>query len=179
MIEELPHGRVIAISRQPMPDGGWVAVHEDVTDRRRAEARIAYIAKHDQLTGLPNRVLFREQFDEALRVSRPGKKVALHCLDLDGFKGVNDSLGHPVGDQLLKVVGERLRTCLKPTDLVARLGGDEFAIIQIGDRQRRGSAAMARNIIAAVSATVPDRGQSDHHRRQHRHRHRAARRRRR
>jgi len=150
--EELPDGRVIAISRQPMPDGGWVAVHEDVTERRRAEARIAYIAKHDHLTGLPNRVLFREQLDEALRTSRPGVSFALHCLDLDGFKSVNDSLGHPVGDQLLKIVGERLLNCLTPKDLVARLGGDEFAIIQTGIGSAEESGKAAHAIIQAVSA---------------------------
>ncbi|MEA3024994.1 MAG: hypothetical protein QOF91_279 [Alphaproteobacteria bacterium] len=151
VIEELPHGRIIAISRQPMPDGGWVAVYEDVTERRRAEARIAHIAKHDQLTGLPNRVLFREQLDDALRLSQPNGKFALLCLDLDGFKGVNDSLGHPVGDQLLKLVGERLLDCLTPKDFVARLGGDEFAIIQ-GDIGGKDSGEMARAIIEAVSA---------------------------
>jgi diguanylate cyclase (GGDEF)-like protein len=152
VIEELPHGRVIAISRQPMPDGGWVAVYEDVTERRRAEGRIAHIAKHDQLTGLPNRVLFREQLDDALRVSQPDAKFALLCLDLDGFKGVNDSLGHPVGDQMLKIVGERLLKCLAPKDLVARLGGDEFAIIQAGIEHAEDSGEMARAIIEAVSA---------------------------
>jgi diguanylate cyclase (GGDEF)-like protein len=150
--EELPDGRVIAISRQPMPDGGWVAVHEDVTERRRAEARIAYIAKHDQLTGLPNRVLFREQLDKALHNAQPDSKFALFCLDLDGFKGVNDSLGHPVGDQLLKIVGERLLKCLTPKDLVARLGGDEFAIIQADVGRPEDSGEIARAVIATVSA---------------------------
>ncbi|MBN8963794.1 MAG: EAL domain-containing protein, partial [Rhizobiales bacterium] len=150
--EELPDGRMIAISRQPMPDGGWVAVHEDVTERRRAEARIAYIAKHDQLTGLPNRVLFREQLDEALHDAQSKARFALLCLDLDGFKSVNDSLGHPVGDQLLKIVGERLLTCLTPKGLVARLGGDEFAIIQTDLARREDSSDLAQALIAAVSA---------------------------
>lgn len=151
-IEELPHGRTIAISRRPKPDGGWVAVYEDITERRHAEARIAYIAKHDQLTGLPNRVLFREQLDEALRLSQPDARFALLCLDLDGFKGVNDSLGHPVGDQLLKVVGERLRNCVNSNGVVSRLGGDEFAIIQTNIGSDAEIGETARTIIKAVSA---------------------------
>ena len=150
--EELPDGRVIAISRQPMPDGGWVAVYEDVTERLRAEARIAYLAKHDQLTELPNRVQFREQFDKALKNSAPTGRIALLCLDLDGFKAVNDSLGHPIGDQLLKIVAQRLRKCLTKTDLAARLGGDEFAVVQCGSDGDHDGGLLASRIIEAVSA---------------------------
>ena len=100
----------------------------DVTERKNAEARIAYMAHHDALTDLPNRVLFHERLNELLgRVRRHGESLAVHCLDLDHFKGVNDTLGHPIGDELLKTVAQRLGKCLRDSDMVARLGGDEFA----------------------------------------------------
>lgn len=103
----------------------------DVTERKRAEASVVRMAHHDALTGLTNRVLFRQRLNEALaRTHREGHGVAIHCLDLDHFKSVNDTLGHPVGDALLKDVSERLLRCVRDTDTVARLGGDEFAIIQ-------------------------------------------------
>jgi diguanylate cyclase (GGDEF)-like protein len=113
-----------------MSDGGFVDTFTDITGQRRAEAQIAHMALHDPLTDLPNRVLFRQRLESALhRVSR-GEPCAVLCLDLDQFKGVNDTLGHPIGDTLLKVVADRLRRIVRPTDTVARLGGDEFAIVQ-------------------------------------------------
>jgi diguanylate cyclase (GGDEF)-like protein len=102
----------------------------DVTERKQAEARIEHMAHHDALTGLPNRVLFHQRLGEALsRIGRGGGHLAVLCLDLDQFKSVNDTLGHPVGDALLKTVAQRLDHCVRDTDMVARLGGDEFAII--------------------------------------------------
>jgi diguanylate cyclase (GGDEF)-like protein/PAS domain S-box-containing protein len=102
----------------------------DVTERKQAEARIEHMAHHDALTGLPNRVLFHQRLGEALsRIRRGGGSLAVLCLDLDQFKSVNDTLGHPVGDALLKTVAQRLDHCVRDTDMVARLGGDEFAII--------------------------------------------------
>jgi len=102
----------------------------DVTERRQAEARIAHMAHHDALTGLPNRVRFQERLDEILAgLKESGKKAAVLYLDLDRFKFVNDSLGHPVGDQLLKAVAGRLREAARSSDTVARLGGDEFAVV--------------------------------------------------
>ena len=102
----------------------------DVTERKQAEARIEHMAHHDALTGLPNRVLFHQPLGEALaRIRRGGGNLAVLCLDLDQFKSVNDTLGHPVGDVLLKTVAQRLDHCVRDTDMVARLGGDEFAII--------------------------------------------------
>jgi diguanylate cyclase (GGDEF)-like protein len=114
----------------PTADGGWVATHEDITEQKRAEERISYAAHHDSLTGLPNRKLFSEQLEQALKRVRRGEQLAVLCFDLDHLKRVNDTLGHPVGDKLLKAVATRLRACIRDIDLVARLGGDEFAIIQ-------------------------------------------------
>ncbi|HYY83200.1 MAG TPA: diguanylate cyclase, partial [Beijerinckiaceae bacterium] len=143
--QELGDGRTIAVSHQPMADGGWVATYEDITDRRQAEARIAHLAHHDVLTDLPNRALFLQRLEEALtRVRRHGESVAVISLDLDRFKSVNDTLGHPVGDKLLCEVARRLIGCLRETDTVARFGGDEFAILQIGREQPRDADALAR-----------------------------------
>jgi len=112
-----------------------INVVDDVTDRRRADEKIAHLAHYDALTDLPNRVLFREQVERKLKRARGGEQFALLYIDIDEFKGINDSLGHPVGDELLKVVADRLRNCIGEGDLVARLGGDEFAVIRtnIGD----------------------------------------------
>nr|MBA3518104.1 EAL domain-containing protein [Hyphomicrobiales bacterium] len=123
-------GRVIAAVQQPMPDGGWVATFEDVTEQRRAQARIAHMARHDGLTNLPNRYAFRERIQEALDAPHAGGMLAVMCLDLDHFKEVNDTLGHPTGDALLCAAGDRLAACVRDTDMVARIGGDEFAILQ-------------------------------------------------
>jgi diguanylate cyclase (GGDEF)-like protein/PAS domain S-box-containing protein len=107
-----------------------INVVDDVTERRRADEKIAHLAHYDALTDLPNRVLFREQMEcELQRVSR-GEQLALLYIDIDEFKGINDSLGHHVGDELLKAVANRIRSCIGKSDLVARLGGDEFAVIQ-------------------------------------------------
>ena len=103
--QELMDGRIVAVSQRPMQDGGWVAVHEDITERRRAEAKIAHLARHDMLTNLPNRVLFREHLENAFERIQPGRGFAVHCLDLDHFKTVNDTLGHPIGDELLEARG--------------------------------------------------------------------------
>jgi diguanylate cyclase (GGDEF)-like protein len=127
---ETADGRSIHIVARPMENGGWVATHEDVTERKLFDQRVAHMAHHDALTDLPNRALFREQLDSALKMLPPGKQLAVLYIDIDEFKSVNDSLGHAVGDELLKALAGRLRGCLRATDVVARLGGDEFAIIQ-------------------------------------------------
>ena len=149
---DLPDGRTIAVLNHPMADGGWVATHDDITERQRAEQQIAHMARHDALTDLPNRVLFRERLAEALAGVSRGSKLAVLYLDLDRFKGVNDTLGHPMGDELLKVVAGRLRHCVRETDTVARVGGDEFAIIQAGIEQPLDTATLARRIGEAVRA---------------------------
>jgi diguanylate cyclase (GGDEF)-like protein/PAS domain S-box-containing protein len=149
---ELPDGRIIAVLNHPMSDGGWVATHDDITDRQRAEQRIAHMSRHDALTDLPNRLLFRERLAEALAGVSRGNKLAVLFLDLDRFKGVNDTLGHPMGDELLKMVAARLRHCVRDIDTVARVGGDEFAIIQTGIEKPLDTAILARRIGEAVRA---------------------------
>ena len=123
-------GRSVEIVNKPVAGGGWVATLEDITDRRRAEQQIAHLAHYDALTDLPNRVLFRERLEQELERTKRGEQLAMLYIDIDEFKSVNDSLGHPVGDELLKAVAARLRSCVRETDFVARLGGDEFAIVQ-------------------------------------------------
>jgi diguanylate cyclase (GGDEF)-like protein/PAS domain S-box-containing protein len=129
-ITEAPGGRAIEIVNKPLPSGGWVATIEDITPRKRAEDKIAHLAHYDALTDLPNRVLFREKLEQALKDLKPGVQLAVLYIDIDEFKSVNDALGHPVGDELLKSVARRLRSCLGVSDIAARLGGDEFAVIQ-------------------------------------------------
>ena len=120
---------------------------EDITDRARAEERIAHMAHHDALTDLPNRALLRERLEAALAYVRHGESLAVHYLDLDHFKSINDTLGHAVGDELLKTVSERLLGCVRDADTVARLGGDEFAIVQIGLGDVTDAADMAQRIL--------------------------------
>src|SRR3954453_10598128 len=131
----LQNGRFVAVNHQTMPDGGWVATHEDVTLRQQAEASIAFMAHHDALTKLPNRVLFQDRMEQAIALADRGIRFAVFCLDLDRFKQVNDAMGHPVGDGLLVAVADRLQACVRDTDTVARLGGDEFAIVQLDLQQ--------------------------------------------
>jgi diguanylate cyclase (GGDEF)-like protein/PAS domain S-box-containing protein len=145
---ELPNGRIITISNSPMPDGGWVATHEDITERRRAEKIIAHMAHHDSLTDLPNRVLFQERLARMLKDS--AGRVAVFYLDLDNFKAINDTLGHQFGDELLKLVAQRLRDCVKQNITVARVGGDEFAIIFPDIAALDDVAELARNICEAI-----------------------------
>ncbi len=144
-------GRIISLVYQPLHDGGWVSTHEDVTDRRKAEAKIAHMTFHDGLTDLPNRMLLGERVEDALvRVGRNGE-VAILCLDLDHFKDVNDALGHPLGDALLIATAKRLAACVRDGDTVARLGGDEFAIVQVGAEQPQGARTLAQRVIDTIS----------------------------
>jgi diguanylate cyclase (GGDEF)-like protein len=154
-VHDMRDGRTLAVSHQPMPDGGWVSIHQDITAQKKAETQIAYLARHDVLTDLSNRAVLREKMEEGLaRLHRGGKPLSLFILDLDLFKAVNDSLGHPVGDELLKVVARRLVACLRETDTVARLGGDEFAILTAADGNQRDAAiATANRLLEAVSAS--------------------------
>ena len=151
VVWELSDGRAFTVTHQPMEEG-WLTTYEDITERRAAEAKIAHLAHHDALTGLPNRVLFREALEHAVAFARRGQLLALHCLDLDQFKAVNDTLGHPIGDGLLQAVAQRLRGCLRETDTVARLGGDEFAIIQTAIESPISATGLASRIIELIEA---------------------------
>jgi diguanylate cyclase (GGDEF)-like protein len=131
-------------------DGGWVTTHEDITERRCAEAKVVFMARHDALTQLPNRVLFQERLMQAIAMTRHGSECALLCLDLDGFKAVNDTLGHPVGDGLLRAVADRLLAAVREVDTVARLGGDEFAIVQVGLGTPEQAAILADRIVRLI-----------------------------
>lgn len=144
----LQDGRVIKVSRMRMAQGGWIASHEDVTALNRARARIDHMAHHDALTDLPNRLLFRELTQTAIAEAKDG--VALLTLDLDHFKVVNDTYGHPAGDAVLVQVAERLRACLQPGESLARLGGDEFAALVVGADPARRASALAERIIPTL-----------------------------
>jgi diguanylate cyclase (GGDEF)-like protein len=149
-VSTLLDGRTIAIHHQPMPDGGWVATHEDITEHRRAQAEIEHMAHHDALTGLANRALFCQRLTSSLQSGH--HPIAVMYLDLDRFKAVNDTLGHASGDQLLRMAADRLIRCVRKGDLVARLGGDEFAIIQFDDNQPKAAEALASRLRHAVAA---------------------------
>jgi len=153
-ITTLPDGRIISVANHPMVDGGWVATHEDVTEEKRAEERIVHVAHHDALTGLPNRILFSEQLRQALKRVRRGERLAVLYIDLDRLKRVNDTLGHPIGDRLLKGVADRLRGCIRDIDTVARLSGDEFAVIQSSIDRPSDAAALAKRIRAAIREPI-------------------------
>ena len=142
-----------------MADGGTVTTHQDITEQRRSEAKIAHMALHDALTGLPNRVLLNERLEHALARVKGNEIVAVHLLDLDLFKNVNDTLGHPAGDKLLKMVTARLRARVSETDTVARMGGDEFAIVQTSITQPVNATALALRIIDALSEPYEIDGQ--------------------
>ncbi|MEX0852950.1 MAG: EAL domain-containing protein [Bauldia sp.] len=143
-------GRALNLTFQPMENGGSVVLVEDITERRAAEARINHLARYDSLTGLPNRVFMREQMEKALAAAG-GRQCAILFVDLDQFKQVNDTLGHPRGDILLRAVANRLRRLVRETDIVARFGGDEFVIMQTPIGGVEDAASLARRIIAALS----------------------------
>jgi diguanylate cyclase (GGDEF)-like protein len=159
MVEE-PDGRTISILNQPMVNGGWVSTHEDITERRRAEKQIAHMARHDSLTDLPNRLLLREKLSEALTSLKPNQQLAVLYLDLDHFKGVNDTLGHGIGDTLLKAVADRLRACVRDSGMIARDGGDEFAIVQAPIKGPNDAAILAKRVCDAVKLPYDLDGQT-------------------
>jgi diguanylate cyclase (GGDEF)-like protein len=151
-VQTLVDGRHIAVTHRPTAEGGWVATHEDITDQRMSQARVEHLARHDQLTDLGNRAALMDRMEEeCARCRQWGETFSLLFLDLDRFKQVNDTLGHPAGDALLRAVAARLKGCLRETDAIARLGGDEFAIIQAHEiDQLNASSELAERIISEL-----------------------------
>jgi diguanylate cyclase (GGDEF)-like protein len=148
------------IAFRRIENDGWLATLDDITERRQADARIIYMAHHDALTGLPNRTRFHDTLNQAILRGRRGAHFAVLCLDLDGFKPVNDTWGHPVGDRLLQVVAERLKKQVRETDMVARLGGDEFAIIYADINKATDITVITTRIIRAFAEPVQINGHS-------------------
>ena len=164
--------RSLSWTFQPMAGGGTVVLLEDITERRNAEARISHLARYDELTALPNRVNFRDEIERLLAVQHGAEQLsALLFVDLDQFKQVNDTLGHPCGDQLLCAVAERLREMLRPEDFVARFGGDEFVVFQQNIQSRRGRRGPRPAHRRSPERALQDRQSSGRDRRQRRHRH--------
>ena len=158
-IVELMNGRTFKIRHRPMPGGGWVATHEDITEQRQSEVKIEYMAHHDALTDLANRVLLNDRLEYALGRVQHGEMVAVHHLDLDQFKAVNDTFGHPCGDKLLRIVAERLRGLVGEADTIARMGGDEFVIVQATIADPADATSLAQAVIDALSEPYDIDGQ--------------------
>jgi len=147
----LPDGRIIALSFQPMPGGGAVVIYEDVTEHKKSEKRAQFLATHDDLTGLPNRWMFAEAVNDAVKAGhRYGHLFAVMFMDLDRFKNINDTLGHAAGDVLLIETAKRLKECVRRSDVIARIGGDEFVILlrEVSDQSQ--VARIAQKILTAV-----------------------------
>jgi diguanylate cyclase (GGDEF)-like protein len=149
---DVARDRSLSWTFQPMAGGGAVVLLEDITERRNAEAKISHLARYDELTELPNRVNFRDEMGRLLSIQQGADQLsALLFVDLDQFKQVNDTLGHPCGDQLLCAVAGRMREMLRPEDFVARFGGDEFVVFQQNIRSHEDAAVLARRIVDRLS----------------------------
>jgi diguanylate cyclase (GGDEF)-like protein len=157
--QKLKNGRIILVTNQPLADGGWVDIQEDVTEKTRAEEKISWLARHDPLTETANRFHIREILEEEIENISEGSQLAIHWIDLDRFKEVNDTLGHAAGDDLLKSVAARMRSTVRDHDFVGRLGGDEFAVIQTGLTSRDQVESLAKRLLAVLNAPYRVLGQ--------------------
>ncbi|MEO0543137.1 MAG: PAS-domain containing protein [Pseudomonadota bacterium] len=146
-----PNGNALEVRGEPLPGSGFITTYLDVTERRETQEAIAHMAHHDALTGLPNRFLFLDRLRKAISSVGRGQKLAVHYVDLDKFKPVNDTFGHKVGDELLKAVADRMKKAIRHADTVARLGGDEFVILQLHIENISDAEALAGHIIKAVT----------------------------
>jgi diguanylate cyclase (GGDEF)-like protein len=145
--------RTLVFNVQPMENGGMVVLVEDITERKIAEAKINHLARFDALTGLPNRTVLLDRMERALSEWRPDNMCAIHFVDLDQFKQVNDTLGHTRGDMLLKAIAERLQTSIRDADVIARFGGDEFVILQAPIKSLDEAEALATRALNALAGT--------------------------
>ncbi len=150
---DLTNGRTLEFALQPMENGGMVVLVEDVTERKIAEAKINHLARFDALTGLPNRNVLRDRMEQALAEWRPDNMCAIHFIDLDQFKQVNDTLGHTRGDMLLQAVAHRLREHVSDADVISRFGGDEFVIFQAPVKSPDESEALATRVLNAIGGS--------------------------
>jgi len=155
----LDDGRSIAINMTRLPDGTVLGLHQDVTETRTHQREQAHWARHDVLTGLPNRHALMSALGQALPRTGRGEEIAVVCLNLDRFKDVNDTLGHRAGDALLKQVAARLRHCVRQSDVAGRLGGDDFMVIQVGRPQPASATSLSRRLIEALSQPYDIDGQ--------------------
>ena len=153
-----PNGTLLEIRGMPLEGGGFVTIYLDVTEQRKAQALIAHMAQHDPLTDLPNRMLFQDRLKTAIAQVKRGGVMAVHYLDLDDFKPVNDRLGHQAGDELLVNVAGRLRQAVREHDTIARLGGDEFAIVQTALHRSSDAEVLAHRLLRAFAAPFQIRG---------------------
>jgi diguanylate cyclase (GGDEF)-like protein len=161
-VQTSPDGdRTIAVSRRMMAGGGSVVILGDVTESKRAQERITHLAKYDELTGLANRNHVRERINGMLAAMHKGRNhIAIHLIDLDRFKSINDTLGHPIGDKLLKEVASRLKTVIRPGDMITRFGGDEFVVLQVGTERYQDAKWLAQRL----ARTLKDPFDIDGHR---------------
>jgi diguanylate cyclase (GGDEF)-like protein len=153
-------GRTLALTFNPIAERGFVVLFEDITERRNAEAKIHQLARFDSLTGLPNRGFFREQLEAAIAAIQRRGSFAIHFVDLDDFKQVNDTLGHPCGDELLCAVGDRLRRVVRGSDIVSRFGGDEYVVLQHPLCDQEDAGVPARRIASAFGEGFQIGGQA-------------------
>ena len=159
VIHHLRNGRVISVGHRAMADGGWVTMHMDITELHSMQAELAYQAYHDALTGLPNRNKLHQELETAFESLDADDSFAVLCLDLDGFKAINDTMGHAAGDDLLRQVANRLRRSVGDRGIVARMGGDEFAIM-LRDAGEDQAAGLATTMLDAIRYPLDIEGHS-------------------